>query len=207
MTIASNRRMPLFADAPWSTWPVTVSVPFIAPVVICGEMFALEAALKPSKPSWIAFSIDASSPRYDLRASSGDVTVVLLHAATESTEQSISSLRMVDLRWRRRGVTVTRRVLGDEQHVPRVQPARRFVDAHAQAERFEIGAQLVDRAEAHLWAAVPADAVRDPLDEAGPARAAAPAAIALAHQDASARAQHGAGAREQGALLACVVAV
>src|SRR6185369_13019421 len=64
----------LLADAPWSTWPVTVSVPVLVPLTICGEMLALEALLNPWKPSVMALSIEGSIPRYAFFASSDELT-------------------------------------------------------------------------------------------------------------------------------------
>src|SRR5688500_18546370 len=51
-----------------------VSVPEASPLPIWVGMFALEAALKPAKPSWRDFSTDLSSPRYARRACSSELT-------------------------------------------------------------------------------------------------------------------------------------
>src|SRR5882724_2974774 len=72
--------MPLLGDAPWSTCPVTVSVPLLSPGAVWGSMFALLAALKPAKPSVRALPIDLSRPRYARRACSSDDTCVPPHA-------------------------------------------------------------------------------------------------------------------------------
>src|SRR6516165_89751 len=85
--------MPLFAEAPWSTCPVTVIVPETPPSALCGEMLALEAELKPAKPRVIALSTDGSSPRYAFIASSLELTPPP-HAAIRSGTTRIEDERI-----------------------------------------------------------------------------------------------------------------
>src|SRR5216683_6641489 len=62
-------------------------------------MLAEEAELKPSKPSWMALSIEASSPRYAFLASSAEVTVFVPQAARRSRREMVFMRRLVSSRF------------------------------------------------------------------------------------------------------------
>src|SRR5690349_9876165 len=70
----ASRVMFLLLEEPWSTCPVTVKMPPLAPAVVCGGMLAPFAAFIPLKPRSMLCSKTPSSPSHARAASPSDLT-------------------------------------------------------------------------------------------------------------------------------------